>query len=385
MNKKIKWLALTSCTLALTGCATKKYYTDTGYTPEVMLQGESETINLRSRTALTPSVNAQTVTSNSAITSVTTVQPVLTSRSAFRGPIPAPPPGVDASQMPPNPRPGECYSRVLVPAVYKTVTEQVMVQEATEHVEVIPATYKTVQEKVLISEQSEKLEVVPAVYETVTEQVMVNPASFRAEEVPAEYDWVEEKLLVKEATTVWKKGRGPVEQLDGATGDILCLVEVPAEYKTVKRKVLKKAASTRQIEIPAKFETVTKRIMIKPPQTRKVPIPAEYKTVAVEKIAVAEQRKVTTIPAEYETMTKKVLVSAESTEWSRILCETNMSGETIEQLQAALKAAGYDPGTPDGKLGPRTHAAITAYQTENNLATGGLTYETVTKLGIIAK
>jgi hypothetical protein len=384
MKKSISLLAISMSAAAFMGCTTKQYYTDLGDQPAretaaMRLQGHSPDIDLTRRTSLPVITDTQTSVRTSEYRAIVTpVAPAPTATTVYA----PPPPGVDPSSMPPNPQPGECYARVLVPAKYNTITEQVLVQDAVEQVDIIPAQYKTVDEQVLVSEASERLEVVEAEYKTVTEQVMVSPPSYRVEEVPAEYDWIEEQVKVKEATTMWKKGRGPVEKLNGATGEILCLIEVPAEYKTVKRKVTKKPASTRRVEIPAKYEMVTKRVMVKPPSTVRVNIPAEYKMVPVEKVAVPEQKKITSLPARYETITKEVLIAPEQTEWRRILCETNMSIDTIKLIQAALVREGYAPGTADGRLGPLTQAAIMAYQTENNLATGGITYETMKKLGV---
>jgi TPR repeat protein len=44
---------------------------------------------------------------------------------------------------------------------------------------------------------------------------------------------------------------------------------------------------------------------------------------------------------------------------------------TVEYLQAKLSRLGLDPGPPDGSIGPRTKAAILAYQTEQGLAATG--------------
>ena len=41
--------------------------------------------------------------------------------------------------------------------------------------------------------------------------------------------------------------------------------------------------------------------------------------------------------------------------------------ETVKKVQEALNAAGYDCGTPDGKAGPKTYAALNAYQEANGL------------------
>lgn len=45
---------------------------------------------------------------------------------------------------------------------------------------------------------------------------------------------------------------------------------------------------------------------------------------------------------------------------------------TIRELQSALQAAGFDPGPIDGAMGPRTRAAIRAFQSANGLAADGV-------------
>jgi len=45
---------------------------------------------------------------------------------------------------------------------------------------------------------------------------------------------------------------------------------------------------------------------------------------------------------------------------------------TVHQLQAALRNAGYDPGTVDGKMGKQTREAIKAFQKANGLVADGV-------------
>ena len=55
----------------------------------------------------------------------------------------------------------------------------------------------------------------------------------------------------------------------------------------------------------------------------------------------------------------------------------------VKQVQAALNAAGYNAGPPDGALGPRSRAAIGRYQSDNNLAvTGDVNEVLLASLGI---
>lgn len=81
---------------------------------------------------------------------------------------------------------------------------------------------------------------------------------------PTVYENVTEKVLVRDGYTTWKKGRGPIERIDNATGEIMCLVEVPPEYKTVTKRVIKTPASVRQVEIPAEYKTVKRRLVVEP-------------------------------------------------------------------------------------------------------------------------
>lgn len=45
--------------------------------------------------------------------------------------------------------------------------------------------------------------------------------------------------------------------------------------------------------------------------------------------------------------------------------------ERVKEVQVALRAAGFDPGSTDGKLGPRTRAAVRDFQLANGLEADG--------------
>lgn len=50
---------------------------------------------------------------------------------------------------------------------------------------------------------------------------------------------------------------------------------------------------------------------------------------------------------------------------------TSLLPHDVKEVQVALKNAGFDPGSVDGKLGRRTKAAIMDFQTANNLKPDG--------------
>jgi peptidoglycan hydrolase-like protein with peptidoglycan-binding domain len=284
--------------------------------------------------------------------------------------------------LPPNAQPGECYARVFVPPTYNTMTEQVLKREASERLETIPAQYTWVEETVTVQEPSQKIEVIPATYEWVEEQMLVKPTATEVEVVPPMYETMTEQVLVKPAQVVWKKGTGPMQRIDYATGEIMCLVEEPAVYKTISKRVVKTPATTRTVEIPAEYTTVKKRVIKTPATTRTVEIPGQYKTMKVRKLVTPEQVKRMPVPAEYETVTKRVQASDGHMAWQTVLCETNATPGMVMEIQRALFGAGYDPGPLDGQIGPQTLEAVTAFQRSKGLASGGITLETLRALGV---
>ena len=62
---------------------------------------------------------------------------------------------------------------------------------------------------------------------------------------------------------------------------------------------------------------------------------------------------------------------------------TTTGSKDNREVQEALKAKGNDPGPIDGRMGPKTRAALKSFQEANGLkATGQLDNQTAEKLGI---
>ncbi|MGB5613139.1 MAG: peptidoglycan-binding domain-containing protein [Sedimenticolaceae bacterium] len=291
--------------------------------------------------------------------------------------------GGSDSLLPPAAKPGECYARAFVEPQYKPVSKTVLKREAGERVETTPASYEWVEQRVLAQEASQQLKVIPAKYGWKEEEVLVKEASTQLIEQPAVYENVEEKVLVRDAYTTWKRGRGPIERIDNATGEIMCLIEVPAQYQTVIKKVVKTPASVREVALPAEYKTVKRRVVVEPAKTVTVDIPEQYKTVKVRKLVQKASERRIEIPAEYQDVSDKVLVSEGHLEWRPILCETNTSPDIVRTVQMALRNAGHNPGAVDGVLGRSTMDAVTSYQKANGLASGQLTIKTLRSLKVI--
>lgn len=214
--------------------------------------------------------------------------------------------------------PGMCFHEHVIPAKFQNVTERVLVSEASSRIETQDAQYQWVEESVLVAGASKRYETVPASYRTETEQVLDKPAH-----------------------TIWKKGTGPIQRIDEATGEIMCLVEVPATYRTVSKQVLVSGVSKREIDIPAKYETVKVRKLVTAASERNIEIPPEYREVnKSQQIADAEfvwhevsdntmstesrtGAKICLVsePAQYKTITRKVVVTPAATQETAIAAQ----------------------------------------------------------------
>ena len=75
----------------------------------------------------------------------------------------------------------------------------------------------------------------------------------------------------------------------------------------------------------------------------------------------------------------KVLRSDASYEWRSVLCESNATDAKISEIQRALKSRGFCQDEVDGKLSPKTMAAVEAFEKANGLPVDDqLNIETVT-------
>ena len=380
--------ALSLAAMLLSACATTAPDTSTADAERDRLAAELAAVKA-DQARLTRQVNSLQAEAQPAYQTSAVAAPAPAARPAptyTPAPAPAPaasPVGSGGEAAPINARAGECYARVVNPPIFESRTEKVLAKAASERVEVIPAQFEYVDETVLVKPASKKIvEVIPAVFRTVEESVLVKTASEKIEEIPATYKIVEEKQLVKPATTMWKKGRGPIEKLDNLSGEIMCLVDVPAEYRIVKTKVVDTPAQVKRTPIPSEYAVVKRQELVKPAEVREIDVPAEYKTVKVLKMVTPPQEQRIPIPAEYQTVEKQVLVKEGTAAWKSILCETNTTPGIVADIQRALLAKGFNPGKIDGVIGRETADAIKAFQQANGLSTGGLTMETLERLGV---
>ena len=313
-----------------------------------------------------------------------------TATSSYTNNVPPPvsgyamPAGSNVIPAMPDARAGECFALVKMPERFNTYQKEYEVRAASERIETIPPRYENVTEQFVAQEAYERVEVVPAQFRMVTEQVEVAAPSSRYVSSEPVYETITEQVLEQPARTSWKLGRGPVERIDNATGDIMCLVEEPAIYKNVTRRVLKAPAEAREVTVPGQYTTVSRRVLERPAEVRRVVVPEQLATRTVRRQVEPGAIRRIPIPAQLGTTTVRELTEPARLEWRSVLCETNMTTGNIQRVQAALMREGFNPGPVDGRLNSQTISALNAYQRARNLPEDRyLNMETVRALGVM--
>lgn len=288
-------------------------------------------------------------------------------------------------EAPPDAQPGECFARVKVPAQYRNVTQQVVVDEGGVRMHVTPAQFVTRTQQYTAREAGIRYEVRQPVYKTVTEKVMVRPGFKKLQVVPAEYRNVSQNVQVSAPHLAWKPGRSLVDAAVKVThtnqGDVFCLVEEPGETRTISKRVQVRGESVQAVDVPPVYETITRQVMVDPGGVRQVPVPAQYANINSQELVHPAGYTESPVPPRYATVTKKVLVAPESFRWVRVLCKTNATPAAISRVQQDLYDQGFYSGPVDGQINGQTETAIAQYQQSVGIHHGGfLSMDTIDSL-----
>ncbi len=225
--------------------------------------------------------------------------------------------------LPPNAIAGKCYAKCLIQNQYETVTEQIVLKEASTKLEVIPAVYETIEEQLLVKEAHKIAEIKPARFTTKTEQLLIKEPAKRLEYIPPVFETVSEQVLIMPALNTWVEKRGTRSCLSANPKDceMWCLVETPAKYKTVSKQVLKKPAETREISIPAEYRTVSRQVLESPMQIVEREVPAKYRTVRKNVLKSPATTQEVEVPLQYGMITTHKLVRMGGfTDWVEVIC-----------------------------------------------------------------
>ncbi|MGC8853357.1 MAG: peptidoglycan-binding domain-containing protein [Halothiobacillaceae bacterium] len=280
-------------------------------------------------------------------------------------------------------RPGECWVQAAIQPRPQRKPLEIVVRDAVNDIKVTPERLERTTETVEVREGGITYRIEPAVYKPVTEKVLVRPEIRRSVVVPAVFEERTVEVEVEAAHTVLERCKlATARSHADSPVQPMCAREVPARIEKVKRKVLITPETTREEVIPAVYKTITRWVLEKPAQAIPVEVPARTAKLKVQTVAEPERIEEENLPpkvreflaTQYEGEPRLVIRQA--------VCDDDLTPTLAASLQSKLKEAGFDPGAADGKWGKRTFQALLAYQRQNGLAVGALTYETLQSLGL---
>lgn len=272
-----------------------------------------------------------------------------------------------------------CQTQVLLPALYKPQTQDIVTQEPSTDYQTVPPQLGQGERKVKIADAYVEYEIIPAKFGEVTESVEVERERVEIETLPPTYRTETQRVKIKEASQRWNPA---CPQVLANNGDVPshCLITIPAEYQEITRQVVDLPARTVKKIIPARTATITRKVLLEPAKIVRKEIPAQYATVKLTKVESAAKVTTTPIPAQTQSVPVQQQTRPPRIVTQPALCEHDLNPETLKQLQARLQQQGYYDGNLDSILGEKTRAALIRFQEDHQLASGAITLETLKKL-----
>jgi hypothetical protein len=103
----------------------------------------------------------------------------------------------------------------------------------------------------------------PSVYRTERDRVLVVPQSYRYVHSPAQYRTIRKSIMTRPAKTQWKnRGRNACSTSRNSS-NVVCLEQTPARYRYVNERVMDRPESSRKVIIPAKYRSVSQRVKVR--------------------------------------------------------------------------------------------------------------------------
>lgn len=241
---------------------------------------------------------------------------------------------------------GEIMCRVKVPAVYKNVSQRVLVRPAKTIRTLVPAIYKTVKQKQFVA---------PALYKTVHRPARYKTQNYRVKSGGGRY--------------VWRS--------------ILCQTNAPKNYRKVAKKQHKAVKQVRRAVVKNK------------PMVRKAPVKQYRNTLGISQQDYLRVMNAGSKPSKLnkaKAVAKKAVLKKKAKVFEpKVIAPKKVKKDSksatkksiVFGIQKALKNKGFDPGTMDGKMGPGTAAALKAFQSSRGLPVGQLNKDTFRALGLL--
>jgi len=284
---------------------------------------------------------------------------------------------------PPPIRPGECWVQAVInPKPVKHPLE-IVVRDAVNQIKITPPMVELAWKKITVREGGVTYRVEPPVYKRITEKVLVRPEIRRSVVVPAVYEKRDVAIEIEAERTVLERCKVSSTRRSPETPvQTLCSRLIPAKTQTLRRNILVQPETTREVVEPAVYKEVSRWVIETPARVVPVDIAPESASIRVREVTQPEQIDEQQLPPEIRNLIATRYEGSPRLVFRRAVCDQELTAALVQDVQKALKKAGFDPGPVDGKFGTHSYRALLDYQRQNGLAHGALTYESLQHLGL---
>lgn len=270
--------------------------------------------------------------------------------------------------------PTQCSAQLLRPAVLREETTKVLVYDGSASYTNIPAEVVWNETTIQVEPARYAQETEPAQYEEIEEVIETERARSELYASQAEYQTVVREILITPEHKRWKTGCM-------ATPTNSCLETVQAEFAKISTQIIKEPAQIKQRSIPAKTIKLKRKKLLKAGKGMGKPLPARYEKVKIVRVSKPWKVISSLVPPQYETISSIRKLRDEQLLTMPIACPDALTTPQIQQIQMALMQNGQAL-TLSGVLDTATINAIHTFQAANRLAIGGISRETLRKLGL---
>ncbi len=269
----------------------------------------------------------------------------------------------------------QCSAELFRPAVFREEPFKVLIYDGSASYSNIPAEMAQSETKIQVEPSRHAEETEPAQYAEVEETIEVERARSELYATPAQYQKVIREILIKPEHKQWKSA------CLASSNSSSCLETIHAERVKIPTQVIIEPAQIHQRSLPAKTIKIKRKKLIKAGKGSGSTLPARYTTVKLMRVIKPWKIISSLVPTQYETISIQRKLRDEQVSMMPIACTDTLKPEQIRLIQQALLQAGQSLSL-SGVLDTSTIAALHTFQAANQLAIGGLSLETLRKLGL---
>lgn len=320
------------------------------------------------------------------------------------------------SGPPPMAKPGQCFARVLVPAVYKNIPMEVVTQDGYQNFETRDPVFRSRPETIVTRDGYTRYITTEPVFRTEQVTKTTRPEYERLVASPAQLATKTETVVIREPRMVWRSGQNlsGVRRLDAGTGEVYCLVEERGVTQTIARQVVVRPSDVKRVIVPAEVKTFNTQVLVQPATVKEVKVAPEVATYEVKEIVQPAMERKVAVPEQRSTVNRQKVVTPEHYEWVQVDCDQTVkqppmpigrpatapmsemdvrggqinvpapavkvapealrgrsAAYSVTSLQTALAKRGFYRGPIDGIYGPLTRDAVARFQKTQGFEVNG--------------